>query len=91
MMTLFLLSCFLYSVYTPFHEDSPDTSTKVWNALANSLILMAVIVVMTVLLIVLYKYRCYKVGLSIRKLRNFIIIFIIQVKVKFSNLHIVMD
>jgi presenilin 1 len=52
-------------VYTPFHEDSPDTGTKVWNAVANSLILMAVIVAMTVLLIVLYKYRCYKVYLSI--------------------------
>jgi len=51
----------IYLVYTPFHEDSPDTSTKVWNAVANSLILMAVIVVMTVLLIVLYKYRCYKI------------------------------
>lgn len=51
----------IYLVYTPFHEDSPDTSTKVWNALANSLILMAVIVVMTVLLIILYKYRCYKI------------------------------
>ncbi|GLG95301.1 Presenilin homolog [Gryllus bimaculatus] len=51
----------VYLFYTPFHEDSPDTSTKVWNALANSLILMAVIVVMTVLLIVLYKYRCYKI------------------------------
>ena len=62
---LFLLF-HVYSVYTPFHEDSPDTSTKVWNAVANSLILMAVIVVMTVLLIVLYKYRCYKVCLSIR-------------------------
>jgi presenilin 1 len=50
----------LYLVYTPFHEESSDTSTKVWNAAANSLILMAVIVVMTVLLIILYKYRCYK-------------------------------
>jgi cytochrome bd-type quinol oxidase subunit 2 len=61
---MLFLSFLLCSVYTPFHEDSPDTSTKVWNALANSLILMAVIVVMTVLLIVLYKYRCYKVYLS---------------------------
>lgn len=48
-------------LYTPFHEDSPETTTKVWNAAANSLILMAVIVAMTVLLIVLYKYRCYNV------------------------------
>ncbi|XP_069689415.1 presenilin-1 [Periplaneta americana] len=51
----------VYLVYTPFHEESDDTSTKVWNAVANSLILLAVIAVMTVLLIVLYKYRCYKI------------------------------
>ncbi|CAG9813502.1 unnamed protein product [Phaedon cochleariae] len=50
----------MYLIYTPFHEESPDTSTKVWNAAANAMILMAVIVGMTVLLIVLYKYRCYK-------------------------------
>lgn len=51
----------MYLVYTPFHEDSSDTSTKVWQAFANSLILMSVIVFMTVILIILYKYRFYKV------------------------------
>ncbi|CAL7949773.1 unnamed protein product [Xylocopa violacea] len=51
----------MYLVYTPFHEDSADTSTKAWQALANSLILMSLIVVMTVILIVLYKYKFYKV------------------------------
>ncbi|XP_011694297.1 PREDICTED: presenilin-1 [Wasmannia auropunctata] len=51
----------MYLVYTPFHEDSADTSTKVWQAFANSLILMSVIVFMTVILIILYKYRFYKV------------------------------
>ena len=51
----------LFRVYTPFHEDSPDTGTKVWNAVANSAILLGVIVVMTVFLILLYKYRCYKI------------------------------
>lgn len=50
----------VYLVYTPFHEDSPDTGTKVWNAVANSAILLGVIVLMTVFLILLYKYRCYK-------------------------------
>ncbi|CAH1100535.1 unnamed protein product [Psylliodes chrysocephalus] len=50
----------MYLVYTPFHEESSDSSTKAWNAAANAMILMAVIVMMTVLLIVLYKYRCYK-------------------------------
>lgn len=51
----------MYLVYTPFHEDSSDTSTKVWQAFANSLILMSVIVFMTVILIILYKYKFYKV------------------------------
>ncbi|XP_076235559.1 presenilin isoform X2 [Calliopsis andreniformis] len=51
----------MYLVYTPFHEDSNETSTKAWQAVANSLILMSVIVVMTVILIVLYKYKFYKV------------------------------
>ncbi|XP_056639538.1 presenilin-1 [Diorhabda sublineata] len=51
----------LYLVYTPFHEESSEISTKAWNAAANAMILMAVIVLMTVLLIVLYKYRCYKI------------------------------
>lgn len=49
------------SLYTPFHETSPDTGTKIWNALLNSMILMVVIVLMTTLLIVLYKKRCYKI------------------------------
>lgn len=50
----------VFRIYAPFHEESPDRSTKAWNAAANSLILMGVIVAMTVLLIILYKYRCYK-------------------------------
>ncbi|KAJ0173585.1 hypothetical protein K1T71_010734 [Dendrolimus kikuchii] len=51
----------VYLAYTPFHEDSPHTGTKVWNALANSMILLCVIALLTVLLIVLYKKRCYKI------------------------------
>ncbi|XP_012235371.1 presenilin-1 [Linepithema humile] len=51
----------MYLVYTPFHEDTTDTSTKVWQAFANSLILMSVIVFMTVILILLYKYRFYRI------------------------------
>ncbi|XP_017891328.1 presenilin-1 [Ceratina calcarata] len=51
----------MYLLYTPFHEDSNDTSTKAWQAVANSLILMSVIVCMTVILILLYKYKFYKV------------------------------
>ncbi|XP_063387383.1 presenilin-1 isoform X2 [Cydia fagiglandana] len=51
----------VYLAYTPFHEESPHAVTKVWNALANSMILLCVIALMTVLLIVLYKKRCYKI------------------------------
>ncbi|KAL1497723.1 hypothetical protein ABEB36_008633 [Hypothenemus hampei] len=50
----------LYFAYTPFHEESPDSSTKAWNAIANSLILLVVIIGMTILLILLYKNRFYK-------------------------------
>lgn len=50
----------IYLVYTPFHETSPEPSTKVLNAVANSLILISVVIVMTVFLIALYKYHCYK-------------------------------
>lgn len=50
-----------YLLYTPFHDQNVDTGTKVWQSFANALILMSVIVVMTVLLIFLYKNRCYKV------------------------------
>lgn len=52
--------CF-HSVYTPFHEETSDTGTKVWQSLANAFILLGVVVVMTIFLILLYKYRCYKV------------------------------
>lgn len=50
----------VYLVYTPFHELSNLPGVKIWNALANAGILMGVIVLMTVILITLYKYRFYK-------------------------------
>ncbi|XP_052275915.1 presenilin-1-like isoform X2 [Dreissena polymorpha] len=53
-----------YLVYTPFHSaDKPgsDTGTKVWESLANAMILLGVVIGMTIILLVLYKYRCYKV------------------------------
>ncbi|OWF52175.1 presenilin-1-like [Mizuhopecten yessoensis] len=53
-----------YLIYTPFHDgDKPDstTGTKVWQSLANAMILLGVVIVMTIFLLLLYKYRCYKV------------------------------
>lgn len=49
----------IYLLYTPFHEDTEDTGTLAWMAIANAVILLGVIAVMTVLLILAYKYRCY--------------------------------
>lgn len=56
-----------FRVYTPFHEDGDISKTeKFGQAVANSLIVIAVILVMTVFLVLLYKYRCYKVRLQLQ-------------------------
>ena len=49
----------VYLAYTPFHEKSDSATTIAWNAIANAGIMLGVIAVMTVLLIVAYKYKCY--------------------------------
>ncbi|XP_070180647.1 presenilin-1-like isoform X2 [Littorina saxatilis] len=50
-----------YLVYTPFHEKTEDTGTKLWQSFANAGILLGVIITMTIVLLVLYKYECYKI------------------------------
>lgn len=50
-----------YLIYTPFHDKTDDTGTKIWQSLANSLIMLGGIVVMTIVLLLLYKYKCYKI------------------------------
>jgi len=50
-----------YIIYTPFHPTQQDsTGTKLWQSLANSLIMISVIGVMTFGLVLLYKkgYMC---------------------------------
>jgi len=49
----------MYLLYTPFHEKTDNVGTKAWQALANAGILLVVIAVMTGLLILAYKFRCY--------------------------------
>lgn len=50
-----------YLVYTPFTDQTVDTTTKLWQSFANAGILLIVIIIMTVVLIFLYKSRCYRV------------------------------
>lgn len=50
-----------YLIYTPFHEQTEDSGTKVWQSFANAFILLGIIAVMTVFLLLLYKYRCYRI------------------------------
>lgn len=75
-ITIYVYVYIYCSLYTPFHEKSPDPGVKLWNALANSMILMAVVVVMTILLIVLYKKRCYKIIHGWLILSSFMLLFI---------------
>jgi len=49
-------------LYTPFVESAAGSSAaKAGYAFANAFIMIGVIAVMTVLLVVLYKYGCYKI------------------------------
>lgn len=51
-----------YLVYTPFHEEGNIThAEKFGQALANALIMISVILVMTVFLVFLYKCHCYRI------------------------------
>lgn len=52
-------------IYTPFHPEDTDTGgVTLVKSVLNSLIILAVVVVMTFFLILLYKLKCYCVSLD---------------------------
>lgn len=46
----------------PFNEDSNSGGTNFVFGLVNALVFVAIVVVMTIVLVLLFKYRCYRVS-----------------------------
>jgi hypothetical protein len=54
---------YFYSIYTPFHEQKGiSKAEKAGHAFLNAIIVIGVVLGMTILLVILYMKKCYKVS-----------------------------
>ncbi|RWS29537.1 hypothetical protein B4U80_05585 [Leptotrombidium deliense] len=78
----------VYLVYTPYTDQTVDTSTKVWQSFANAFILLGVIIVTTIVLIVLYKFRFYRVITVWLIMSSFFLLFLFSSMYLFAMLQV---
>ena len=51
----------VYSIYLPFDENQSSNGLNFIVGLVNALVFVMIVLVMTTLLVILFKYKCYRV------------------------------